>query len=215
MTTVSLIRRELQKLKDMPPWGRAQGDRWDKLSNFVYRVKTLQGVQRQARAMAQAQKLDVAAFEAYTVRRWFNHHSHDEILRIFQAHPTVTPEADRKHRTIDFYLRDIPFDLKISRFPQAYPESLAYAHQQPEHLAYWLYDNQSKQGRYHTGHRLFLILHNVTLPSLTWRRRCEFEALEAVIGDFLETPRLFGLTLRNHHTGQMHHPWSAVIFYVK
>ena len=211
----SLIRAELKKLKDMPPWGRAQGDRWDKLSNFIYRIKTLQGVQRQAQAIAQAQKLDATAFGAYAVRRWFNHHSHDEILQMFYAHPTVQPETDRKHRTIDFYLRDLPFDLKISRFPQAYPESLAYAQQQPSHLALWLYENQSKQGRYHIGHRLFLILHNVTLPSLTWRRRCEFDILEQLIQEFLEAPPLFGLTLRNYHTGETYHPWSAVIFHVK
>ncbi|MBN1221144.1 MAG: hypothetical protein JXM69_19635 [Anaerolineae bacterium] len=139
----NLIRHELGKLPELPRWGRVQENHWDRLSNFIYRVKTLRGVQRQARAKAQAEGLEVKAFEAYAVRRWYNQHTHDQILQIFLAHPDVQPEENRKHHTIDFYLRGLPFDLKVSRFPQAYPESIEYAQQHPHHLALWQYQNQS------------------------------------------------------------------------
>ncbi len=209
------LRYELDKLQALSPWGRSQGDHWDRLSDFVYRVKTLDGIQRQAQAVARAEGLPVAAFEAYTVRRWYNHHTHDQILQMFYAHPDIQPEENAKHRTIDFYLRDIPFDLKISRFPKAYPDTLKYAWQHRHHLAQWQYEHQSKQGRYHTGNRLFIILHNRVQPELSWQLRRDFETLETLVEEFLDAPLLLGLTVTNHHTQEVYRPWSAVIFHVK
>lgn len=215
MSDFNLIRHELRKLEHLPPWGRRQNDQWDRLSNFVYRVKTLRGVQRQARARARAAGLEVEAFGAYALRRWYNHHTHDQILKIFLAHPDVQPEENRKHQMVDFYLREIPFDLKISLFPRAYPESIEYARRNPHHLAQWQYEHQSQQGRYHTGNRLFIILHNPAHPESSWRHRCDFKALEPLIQDFLRTPTLLGLTLTNHHSDKIYRLWAAVIFHVK
>ncbi len=215
MPEFNLIRHELNKLTSMPPWGRAQGDAWDRLSNFVYRIKTLKGVERQAQAVAQANRLNPDAFTAYTLRRWYNHHTHDQVLQIFLAHPTVQPEADPKHRTVDFYLRGLPFDLKISHFPKAYPESLKYAWQHRHHLAQWQYENQSKQGRYHTGNRLFIILHHRPQPDSTWQLRRDFAALEQVVAEFLAAPLLLGLTLTHQPTQELFQPWSGLIFYIK
>jgi hypothetical protein len=213
--TFNLIRHELNKLTDLPPWGRPQGDEWDRLSNFVYRVKTLKGVERQTQAVAQANRLNPQAFWAYTLRRWYNHHTHNQVLQMFLAHPQVQPEADPKHRTVDFYLRGLPFDLKMSHLPKAYPQGLKYAWQHRHHLAQWQYENQSTQGRYHTGNRLFIILHHRAQPDLTWQLRRDFEALEKIIAEFLESPILLGLTLTHRHTGEVFYPWSGLIFYIK
>lgn len=209
------IRHELSKLKKMPPWGRAQGNHWDQLSNFVYRTPSLSQLWQQVTQVAQAEKIDPETFGAYAIRRWYNHHTHDQILQIFLAHPDVEVEQDTKHHTIDFYLRDIPFDLKLSRFPRAYPETLKHAWQNRHHLAMWQYHHQSKQGRYHTGNRLFLILHNRAQPDLSWQLRRDFDALERLINDFLAAPILLGLTLTHQHTQEIYRPWSAVIFHVK
>lgn len=211
----NLIRHELNKLETMPPWGRVQGDQWDRLSNFIYRVQTLQGVQRQAQAVAKAARLPVESFEAYTIRRWYNHHTHDQILQMFLTRPEVQPEENAKHQSIDFYLRGLPFDLKISRFPKAYPESLKYAWQHRQHLALWQYENQSKQGRYHAGNRLFLILYHRAQPELSWQLRRDFEQLEHLIHEFLTAPVLLGLTVTHPKTQEIHQPWAAVIFHVK
>jgi hypothetical protein len=209
------IRSELNKLKFLPAWGRPQDDRWDRLSNFVYVEKTLRGVLGRTEVVARAEGLDVKRFKRYALRRWYNHHTHDQILQMFYAHPTVRPEPDSKHHSIDFYVRGIPFDLKISRFPQAYPESLEYAWQHRQHLASWQYENQSKQGRYHTGNRLFIILHHRAEPELTWQLRRDFETLARQVEGFLSAPVLLGLTVTNHHTQETFQPWAAVIFYVK
>ena len=211
----NLIRRELNKLDNLPPWGRHQGDAWDRLSNFIYRVQTLAGVRRQAQAVARAKRLDVEAFKNYAVRRWYNHHTHDQILKIFHAHPDIRPEADRQNHQVDFYLREIPFDLKVSRFPRAYPETIAYALAHPHHLAEWQYLHQSKQGRYHVGNRLFIILHQQALPEQTWRLRQDFETLANLIQNFLDAPTLLGLTVNNQHARQLFQPWAAIIFFIR
>lgn len=215
MSDFNIIRHELNKLEIMPPWGRAQGDQWDKLSNFVYRVKTLRGVKRQARAVAKAKGIHEELFENYAVRRWYNHHTHDQILQMFYAHSDVQREENRKHRTIDFYLREIPFDLKISRFPKSYPEDIKHAWQHRHKLALWMYRHQSKQGRYHTGNRLFIILHHRTKPELTWQLRRNFDTLETLIREFLEAPILLGLTLTHHHSKEVYQPWAALIFHIQ
>jgi hypothetical protein len=180
----------------------------------VYRVKTLHGVQRQAQATAKAAGLPAAAFEAYVIRRWYNHHTHNQILNIFLAHPAVRPETERRHHTIDFYLRELPFDLKISPFPKAYSEPIEYAQTHPHHLAQWQYEHQSKQGRYHTGNRLFIILHHPAQPELSWQLRRDFNGLEWLIQGFLVQPTLLGVTVQHAHTQEALHPWAAIIFYV-
>ncbi|RME77066.1 MAG: hypothetical protein D6784_04415 [Chloroflexi bacterium] len=206
---------ELNRLTGLPAWGRKQENRWDALSRFVYRTATLEDVRRQAQTTAAEHRLDAPAFEAYAVRRWFNFHTHNRILQMFLSHPDVEPEQNRRHHSIDFYLRGIPFDLKISEFPRGYPQSLAYARQNPHHLAVWQYRNQSRQGRYHTGNRLFVVLHHTIRPELTWQLRRDFDRLQMVIADFLATPTLLGLTIVDQQSGEVYRPWAGVIFCVK
>jgi hypothetical protein len=214
-TNHAQIFEELNKLVDMPPWGRPQGNQWDRLSHFIYRETTLAGVSQQAQAAARTGRLNPNAFTAYAVRRWYNHHTHNQILQMFYAHPDSRPEENRKHHSVDFYLRGIPFDLKISRFPKAYPKSLEFARRHPHHLAGWQYQNQSKEGRYHTGNRLFVVLHHTAQPEASWRLRREFAELRVLVDRFLQIPMLFGVTVANQRTGETFYPWSAVIFYVK
>ena len=208
------ILEELNKLADMPPWGRPQGNQWDRLSHFIYGETTLAGVWQRAQAAARAGRRRRGAVKAYPVGRRYNH-THNQILQMFYAHPDTRPEENRKHHSVDFYLRGIPFDLKISRFPKAYPKSLEFARRYPHHLAGWQYQNQSKEGRYHTGNRLFVVLHHAAQPEASWRLRREFADLRVHIDRFLQIPMLFGVTVANQRTGETFYPWSAVIFYVK
>jgi hypothetical protein len=211
----TLIRHELNKLKILPAWGRKQGDHWDRLSNFVYELETLNEVWSQVNIVARAEGIEVKAFGAYAVNRWYNHHTHDQILQMFLTHPDVQPEENRKHRTVDFHWRGLPFDLKISHFPRGYRADIEFARQYPHHLAHWLYAHQSKQGRFHTGNRLFIILHNPAQPELSWQLRRDFEGLEQLIHNFLTAPILLGLTLTRPEAHEAHHPWSAVLFHLK
>jgi hypothetical protein len=165
--------------------------------------------------VAKAKGLGLDAFEAYAIRRWYNHHTHDQILQMFYQQPEITPEIDPKHRTVDFYLRGLPFDLKVSRFPKAYPKSLKYAWQHRHHLVQWQYENQSRQGRYHTGNRLFIILYDRKQPELSWQLRRDFDKLESLVQEFLAEPTLLGLAVPHQGSGEVYLPWAGVIFYVR
>jgi hypothetical protein len=209
----NLIRRELNKVEALPSWGRRQGDNWDRLSDFIYRVKTLKGLRRQARARAKAEGLNETDFEAYALRRWYNFHTHQQVFEMICAHPSVRKEPDSRHPTVDFYLRDLPFDLKLSAFPRNYPHPLDEAIANPGDLINWQYRNQSQQRRYHVENRLFVVFHNRTHPNDTWQLRRDFVRLECLLSDFLNTPRLIGADFVDKE-GIQRRPWSGIIFCV-
>ena len=213
MTPSPRIRQELNKLDQLPAWGRPQENNWDQLSDFIYRVKILAGLRRQAIAKAQAEGLKEQAFLAYVIRRWYNYHTHQEIFNIICAHPSVYPEANARHHMIDFYLRDLPFDLKLSRFPRAYPHSLDEALANPADLINWQYRHQSQEWRYHTANRFFIIFHNRSNPANTWRLRRDFARLESLLHRYLAAPTLIGANFADKE-GIRRHPWTAIIFCV-
>jgi hypothetical protein len=216
----ALIRQELNKLADEPSRGRVQGDGWDRLSNFIFREHTLAGVRGAGRRATAASSPAVAPRSVCGLHHFgagttTHTPTSAQLLQMFLAHPRGgRPEADRRHRTIDFYLREIPFDLKVSRFPAAYPQDLKYAWQHRHHLAAWQYAHQSKQGRYHTGNRLFVVLHHRANPEQSWQLRRDFAAMSALITNFLTAPVLLGLTVTHHQTGEVYRPWAGVIFHV-
>ena len=207
------ISQELNKLAVLPPWGRPQGNDWDRKSNFIYRVTVLDALQRQAIAKAKADGLDEEAFLAYVIRRWYNHHTHQAIFDLICRHPQVKPEENLRHHAIDFYLRDMPFDLKLSRFPRAYPGTLIDAMANPVSLIHWQYQQQSKEWRYHTANRFFVIFHHRSAPNQTWKLRRDFASLAAPLYDYLDKPVLVGANFEDKD-GIQRTPWAGIFFCV-
>ncbi|MFP7487262.1 hypothetical protein SFC65_24195 [Priestia filamentosa] len=96
----------------------------------------------------------------YLVHRWYNKQTSDFAEQLFCSYNISKKEKNFKHKTIDFYLMDTPFDLKISSFPKKflkerdqYTTDRAYRND----LIRWLYENQSKGRRNHDSNRLFII----------------------------------------------------------
>lgn len=207
------IQQELNKLERLPPWGRKQANDWDRKSNFVYRVKVLDALYRQAVAKARADRLDENAFTAYVVRRWYNHHTHQAIFDLICRHPQVTAETNSRHHTIDFYLRGMPFDLKLSRFPRAFPGTIDEAMANPAALINWQYQNQSKEWRYHTANRFFIVFHHRTDPAQTWQLRRDFPRLESTLYAYLDAPLLIGANFEDKD-GVRQYPWAGIVFCV-
>ena len=212
------VQRELLKVKQMPPWGRVQGDEWDRASRFIYSIRTLNALRRETKRVAAELELPLRAFGNYVIRRWYNFHTHQAALDLILAHPRTRPEPDPFHHTIDFYLGEKGFDLKLTRLPQGFGHNLAYARAHPNQLARWLYVNQSQQGRFHVANRLFLLLHDAIDPAQTWKLRRDFERLKQAIHTFLAPgegrPRLKQIALTNR-AGKQHSPTAGVIFCVR
>jgi hypothetical protein len=214
--TLADARRELLKVKSMPPWGRVQDDAWDRASRFIYQVQTLDALRRETRRVAAEMGFPVRDFARYVIRRWYNFHTHQVALDIVLSHPHTRPEPDPFHHTVDFYLdeaglRPEGFDLKLTSLPKGFGHDIGYAQAHPEELARWLYTNQSAQGRFHGANRLFVVLHDAAEPGRTWELRRDFAGLERSIHAFLDAPRLTRIEFEGQE-GKSHQPLAGVIF---
>ncbi len=205
------IRSELQRLTRMPAWGRVQHDGWDRASRFIYRIRSLEALRRETRRVAAERGFPLQPFAAYVVRRWYNFHTHQIVLGMVYAHPRVTPEPDPYHPSVDFYLDGVPFDLKLTDFPRGYPFSLDGARARPEGLVTWLYRNQSREGRYHTANRLFVVFHHATAPERTWEVRRMFDRIEPLVTAYLDHPVLVRAQCIGPD-GVLYSPLAGVIF---
>jgi hypothetical protein len=213
-TTTADVRRELGQVKRMPPWGRVQGDDWDRASRFVYKIQTLNELRRETKRVAAEMGLPVNEFAQYVIRRWYNFHTHQVGLDIILGHPRTRPEPDPFHHTVDFYLGDAGFDLKLTALPKGFGHDIAYARANPCELAQWLYANQSAQGRFHAANRLFVVLHDAVDPGRTWELRRDFARLEEAIGGFLDAPELLQVEFADRE-GVRHRATAGVVFCVR
>ncbi len=213
-TTLADVRRELLKVKQMPSWGRVQGDEWDRASRFIYSIRTLDALRREAKRVAAEAGLPLRDFGRYVIRRWYNFHTHQAVLDVVLAHPRTRPEPDPFHHTVDFHLDGEGFDLKLTGLPRGFGHDIAYARAHPEDLARWLYVHQSVQGRFHAANRLFVVLHDAADPDRTWELRRDFARLERAIHAFLDEPRLMRVEFADREEAH-HQPLAGVIFCVR
>ena len=176
--TLEQTELELKKLTVMPPWGRKQNDDWDKLSNFVYQQPSYE----QLLALIAAQDKD-EAFGNYCIHRWYNTLSARALEEVFCSQPRVKANKNKYDKLVDFSISSIPFDHKTSIYPRGYPETQAYAEQNPASLIEWLYKQQSLEGRYHTENRLFVVLY--AADGQHWRLRAEISKMKTAIEDYV------------------------------
>jgi hypothetical protein len=219
-STPADVRRELLKVRQMPPWGRVQGDDWDRASRFIYQTQTLSALRRETKRVAAELGLPLRDFGQYVIRRWYNFHTHQAALDVVLAHPNTRAEPDPFHHTVDFYLGDAGlrpeaqpegFDLKLTALPKGFGHGIDYARAHPEELARWLYEYQSAQGRFHAANRLFVVLHDAADPKRTWELRRDLARLEQAIGGFLDEPRLVQVEFTDRE-GAAHQATAGVIF---
>ncbi|MDR2117209.1 MAG: hypothetical protein LBP87_12595 [Planctomycetaceae bacterium] len=57
--------------------------------------------------------------QSYVLNSWYNYWSSVLIEHIFKSHPTVLP-AIGQIKSVDFFINDIPFDLKVTYLPAEY-----------------------------------------------------------------------------------------------
>jgi hypothetical protein len=151
--TISEIEIELQKVRKLPPWGKKQDDKWDKMSDFIYHISSFEALRKKV-----IEDKTSVAFNRYTLRRWYNFWSATAVEMMFGSHPSVTKNSNPFDKLVDFEIQGIKFDHKTTVFPKGYIKGFEYAKSNPIDLVNWLYQNQSKEKRYHTANRLFVVL---------------------------------------------------------
>ncbi|MGF7535430.1 hypothetical protein AAGG74_17400 [Bacillus mexicanus] len=139
-------------------WG-IQNNRNDKLTDeIVYTAKSFD-------ELIYLYKKKPSGDFNYLIHRWFNTQTSKMAETLFCSYNIVKKEKNFAHKTIDFYIMDTPFDLKVSSYPTKfnktrfqYDSDRAYRND----LIRWLYENQSKERRKHDSNRLFIICKHQT-----------------------------------------------------
>jgi hypothetical protein len=191
-----------------------QGDKWDQASRFIYDIRTLDELRRETKRVATRLDLPVHDFARYVIRRWYNFHTHQITLDIIMAHPRTRPEIDPYHHNVDFYVDREGFDLKLTPLPRGFAHNIGYARAYPGKLASWLYEHQSKQGRFHTANRLFVVIYDTMATDRVWELRRDFTRLGRAIHTFLDAPHWISVKFADHE-GKQHRPLTGVIFCVR
>ncbi|MED2737314.1 hypothetical protein [Bacillus toyonensis] len=146
---------ELQKAAPFlkKSWKRQDNSNDVRTDNVVYTAKTFSELENRC---TEGPDVDFN----YLVHRWYNYKTSDVIENIFCSYNIAKKEQNFRHKTIDFYLMDTPFDLKVSSFPKKFKMSRRAFSSEREYrnaLIRWLYDNQSKERRNHEENRLFVV----------------------------------------------------------
>jgi hypothetical protein len=172
---------ELKKRIEYPYiWGMKQNNFMDRLTDFIHHTYSFEMLQEIIeKKFSATSNYDV--LKNYSLNRWFNFWSAKAVEQIFTSHSRVTKENNEYHKTIDFYIDGIPFDHKTSIYPKSFKESIFDVKR--ELLIQWLYDNQSRERRYHFENRIFLILHKPNEEH--WKLKAEVDWLKYQIYDYL------------------------------
>jgi len=136
--------------------------------------------------------------KGYTVISWYNQWSSTIIERIFQTHARVVPTVRRIDK-VDFFLRNIPIDLKMTFLPEQFIRQakrnlgarddsavIDIVRDQPLVLAKWLYENQG-EFRFSDSNRLFIVLMDENDLSQSWKLKSDFELIESDARKYLES----------------------------
>src|ERR671937_390864 len=202
---IGRIAGQLARVAETVPWGRVQDDRFDTLSRFVYRTRSAAAVRARAEQVADelgtALGADRRGFVHYALRRWYCFWGARLAELLFLGHAGVRP-GPPKHHEIDFTIDGVPFDLKTTEVPRAFAGPAEAWLSDPGKLAAWLYRNQSREGRFHTANRLFLVLCDPERPTEAWRLRGDVGALSAAIDGFMRRRRFVELSLPDGAGGE-------------
>lgn len=103
---------QLSRLKSFD-WGGSFGSSLEKniVNNYVKKIKSYESINDEIEGSL------LFSLRGYTMSSWYNHWSSILIEDIFKDHDIVLPTVGLVKK-IDFFINDIPFDLKVTYFPE-------------------------------------------------------------------------------------------------
>ena len=143
---------ELYKLQSFE-WG---GDYQNSLDKYLvsHYVKAIQSFDE---LTAKFDKEIKHAVQGYILNSWYNHWSSILIEHIFKSHKIVLPTVGQI-KSVDFFVNQIPFDLKVTYFPaeflkaqrkgKGYPVELTYLKAKAKELGI-VFDKDAKPSEIH------------------------------------------------------------------
>jgi len=94
-------------------WGGSFGNSLEKniVNNYVKKIQSYDQINEEIEGSL------LSSLRGYTLNSWYNHWTSILIEDIFKDHPAVLPTVGLVKK-IDFFINDIPFDLKVTYFPE-------------------------------------------------------------------------------------------------
>jgi hypothetical protein len=162
------IKRALEHIDEH--W-QMQNNELDRLTKFVYKADNLDFIL----TVCAEKKID----KNYALHRWYNFNCAKHHEYLFCKNGAVK-EDNSHHKTIDFYINNVAFDLKTSVYPKKLKQKLNLSKRENKNkLIHWLYENQSTEGRQHFDNRLFLVCEDL-------KSKSNFELIEQQIMAFMK-----------------------------
>lgn len=151
------IRYKIDDMKKTVPYlkdsWQKQTDEMDKETRFIYKTYSVDEIIERNR------KNPIKHFD-YAIRRYFNKTISHTAEELFCRYNICEKEKNKFHKSIDFWILGVPFDLKVSSYPARVGferEDFVTEREYRDHLIKWLYENQSQQQRKHMRNRLFIL----------------------------------------------------------
>lgn len=213
--TIDALELELKKRLIYPySWGCIQNNDWDKATSFIYKTFNFEDLTAQIEFNFKQLKLKTT-FEIYfnyALNRWYNFWSARGVEQIFTALPNVKAQDDKFDKYIDFWIDGIPFDHKTSIYPKGYKKPIEEAVKNPSDLTYWLYQNQSHQGREHFKNRLFVMLYQK--DGAHWQLKAELTIIKLAVEKYLQNFNPNQL-ISHSFKAEKNQTLTAIIFIIK
>jgi len=94
-------------------WGGSFGNSLEKniVDNYVKKINSFERINEEIEGSL------LASLRGYTLNSWYNHWTSILIEDLFKDHPNVLPTIGLVKK-IDFFINNIPFDLKVTYFPE-------------------------------------------------------------------------------------------------
>lgn len=149
MVTQAELKKALEII--VTEWSR-QNNRYDRRSNFIYYVDTVDECLQRAR--------EIGIDENYVLHRWYNFQTSIYCEYLFVKYGARKEKQPYNH-DVDIYINDIPYDVKLTVYPAELKRenTILDLHKQEDKntLVRWMYANQSQEGRKHLKNRMFVV----------------------------------------------------------
>ncbi|MDR0340857.1 MAG: hypothetical protein LBH55_01115 [Mycoplasmataceae bacterium] len=156
----------------------------DNITKSIYLIKSFDEIEKiYNNLIADQYNIDDAKnIFNYIIHRCYNFNC-SKICEDYFLKYGANNESNDKDKTIDFYLYNIPFDLKVTVFPQKlFNERYSYdltSREGKNKLIQWMYANQSTEKRFHLENRLFIVCSKLD-------KKSDFEQIENKIKIFVD-----------------------------
>jgi hypothetical protein len=189
MAKFSYLEEQLKKVETYK-WTGPQNNMQDDITRFVYDTWNFDEI---IKRIQKEKEINPNFPEQYAINRWYNFWTSKGAEAIFKKNKRVKPEQDKSNKTIDFYIENNAFDLKVS----VMPKDLCKAKNDPiqnmkhwkdnfEELIKWFYGNQSRESRYHEKSRIFLVCYDLYETQNNWKLKRELILMNQLIDFYLD-----------------------------